>query len=152
MTTATLSRDQREILAFYADGSSPREIGRLTGIDLAFVGGTIANVAKGSRDTARQLVGPSTRPATPPTEPVEAKPEPAIGSVDTLLDRADHIDLPRVRRAAARIRANAATLANLLDAAEQEAKLHTELAQHLAEINRLRAELRQLTGKNGETA
>lgn len=151
------TRQERDILASYATGMTVTNL-VADGHPKKLTTDLIADVAKFDRGRARKAVleydqrngGPPQPVSAPPAGPVPA-PEPDGGEqIDTvvdLLDAAELTEVPRIVKAAGRIREQIAELQAAVGTVAREQKLRAEVDAARVALERAQAELRTVTGK-----
>jgi hypothetical protein len=154
-----LNRDEARILAHYAAGESRDEIARATSIDHGTIALTIDTVAKNNRNLAQNLArdwqqaakaaaatGSVSVSAPPvrgvqPAEPIKVF-ERQIDGIADLLDTAAASDVPRMVRAAERIRGLISELQVQVAEHARDARLRAEQAELERRLAEIRAQIK----------
>lgn len=164
--TAITTDEQRNILAGYANGQTVTDL-VAAGRNKKLATALVADVAKFDRGRARQavldfdqkhqsadpapeLAGPPRLPRLPrPAAPeAEGGPDEQIDTVVDLLDAAERTEVPRLVKAAGRIREQIAELQAAVATVAREQQLRKDVEQARAAYEQAQAELRRLTGRS----
>ena len=157
-TLATISnRQERDIIAGYATGKTVTDL-VADGAPKKLTTDLVADVAKFDRGRARKAVleydqrtggAPTPTPAPPARQATPAEPADGeqIDTVTDLLDAAEQTEVPRLVKAAGRIREQIAELQTAVATVAREQKLRAEVDAARVAYERAQAELREMTGK-----
>lgn len=140
-----LTKDQFAILSRYGSGMDVDSIVKHTGLNREFVSQTLMNLATMNRPRAGQLAREYDTARR--NEVNAAAPKPAAGTVEDLLAAAEASGVPKLNRAADRIRGLVADLRTLMRESEKERVLRASIVVLRKQLDQTSKELRELTRK-----